>query len=252
MVSENSLEAKYIFMSCNGFFKVFLPNLKVFPILSLLFIVRVHLLSGKVIVKLTGKENMLLHTIKNREKQAGQGTWAVIAAIALVAIIGFGIYAYNSGEDGINPLTSPSPTVTSMVSPTDDPDAMASPDAMTAQPTISEIKDNPNAYIGQTVTVEGDVEDIRSPQVFRLDQEGTVLGDEILVVMNTGSLPSPSPDNNFDLFEDTDVVRVTGQVRQLITAEIEREFDLDFDTEIEAEFEGELIIVAREVRRIDQ
>ena len=56
--------------------------------------------------------------------------------------------------------------------------------------TIGDITDNPNAFIGQTVTVSGEVEDIVGPRAFTMGDEGFLFGEELLVVGAQGPAPT--------------------------------------------------------------
>jgi hypothetical protein len=102
---------------------------------------------------------------------------------------------------------------------------------------LEDIADNPEEYLGQTVTVSGEVSEVLSPQVFRMN-EGNLLdiGDEILVV----HLPEQTP---VVMAEDAEI-QVTGTVRSLIQAEIERDFDFGLDEDLYIEYENRPAIVA--------
>ncbi len=109
--------------------------------------------------------------------------------------------------------------------------------------TLSDVADNPDAYMGQTVTVNGEASEILGPQVFRMN-EGNLLdiGDEILVVHTEDQAPA-------DLAEDTNI-RVTGTVRTFVEADIEQDFDFGFDEELYVEYENRVAIVADTVEPI--
>jgi len=105
---------------------------------------------------------------------------------------------------------------------------------------LEDVADNPEEYLGQTVTVNGEVSAILSPQVFRMN-EGNLLdiGDEILVV----HLPDQTP---VVMAEDAEI-QVTGTVRSLIQAEIERDFDFDLDEDLYIEYENRPAIIANSI-----
>ncbi len=104
-------------------------------------------------------------------------------------------------------------------------------------PTINNITANPAAYVGKTVTVKGEVEDLRGPQAFTLDGDG-IAGGELLVV---GKDPFPVvPGRTADAYlVRDDEVQVTGTVRMFVATEIEREIGWDLDPQLEIEFQGQ-------------
>jgi len=112
---------------------------------------------------------------------------------------------------------------------------------------IRNIIENPEDFIGRNVTLRGEVDDVISPNVLRMDQEGTILGDEILVVTRTPI--SQEVENS--IFEDDYEMQVTGSVRRMTVVEIERDLlglDLNPDVETEIEDRDELVIVVDSVR----
>ncbi|MCP9496306.1 MAG: hypothetical protein MSG64_17830 [Pyrinomonadaceae bacterium MAG19_C2-C3] len=109
--------------------------------------------------------------------------------------------------------------------------------------TAAQVINNPNAYVGKTVTVSGDVEEIHSPRAFNMDS-GASLG-ELLVL---GREPFPQvPDGGNRGYVINDTATVTGTVRMLVTAEIERELGWDLQPELEAEFNAKPVLVAQTV-----
>lgn len=113
---------------------------------------------------------------------------------------------------------------------------------------ISDIAQNPTQYAGQTVTLRGEVDRIFDPQIFVLDQMGTAVGDEVLVI-TTNPIPIP-PEAGRDVsvpLQNTDQVTVSGTVRLFIIENIEQEIGLDLDQALEVEFEGKPVIMATDV-----
>ena len=110
--------------------------------------------------------------------------------------------------------------------------------------TAQQIIENPNAYVGKTVTVSGDVEEIWGPRAFNMDSGASV--GELLVV---GREPFPQVTNNGSdtavLFND--VATVTGVVRMFVTADVEREIGWDLDPRIEADFNAKPVLIAQSV-----
>lgn len=138
----------------------------------------------------------------------------------------------------------PAETVTGTEEPLTDatPEQTGTPGAMQEEVTgeevsLGDIADDPEAYVGQTVVVTGEVSAIVNDQLFRLN-EGNLLGigDEILVLR-------PQDQVSVNLAEDTRV-RVTGTVRRFIQAEIEEDFGFLFDDDLTVEYENRPTIIA--------
>lgn len=109
--------------------------------------------------------------------------------------------------------------------------------------TAAQVINNPNAYVGKTVTVSGDVEEIHSPRAFNMDSGASV--GELLVL---GREPFPQvPDGGNRGYVINDTATVTGTVRMLVTAEIERELGWDLMPEIEAEFNAKPVLIVQQV-----
>jgi uncharacterized protein YdeI (BOF family) len=105
--------------------------------------------------------------------------------------------------------------------------------------TLSDIDDNVEQYIGQTVTVNGEVDEALGANAFRMDEGGVFdLGDQILVVL-AGDAQRPA-----NLQNETSV-QVMGEVQNFARADFERDYGLIFDDEaLYAEWEGRPTIVA--------
>lgn len=110
--------------------------------------------------------------------------------------------------------------------------------------TARQVIENPGAYVGKTVTVSGDVEEIWGPSAFNMDS-GVSLG-ELLVV---GREPFPNvPDKGANTaYVVSDTATVTGVVRMMVTADIEREIGWDLDPRIEAEYNAKPVLIARSI-----
>jgi hypothetical protein len=109
--------------------------------------------------------------------------------------------------------------------------------------TARQIIENPGAYVGKTVTVSGDVEEIWNPRAFNMDS-GISVG-ELLVV---GREPFPQiPEAGNRAYVINDVATVTGIVRILVTADIEREIGWDLTPQIETEFNAKPVLIAQSV-----
>lgn len=89
--------------------------------------------------------------------------------------------------------------------------------------------------IGETINIEGEVEEVLSPTAF------TMGADETLVYGTTA----------FGVDEDDEVV-VTGTVTEFIIADIERDLDFDFDDDLYIDFENEFAVEASSVAIVEE
>lgn len=94
-------------------------------------------------------------------------------------------------------------------------------------------------YLGQTVSVRGEAEVAVGESSFVLQDDELFGGEEVIVINATG-IPFVLTGTN----EPTEEVQVTGEVRQLVLAELEREYGLGLDPELYAEYEDRPAIIA--------
>ncbi len=128
------------------------------------------------------------------------------------------------------------------------PGAAAETEAPTSgAPTVDEITDNDTPFLGQTVTVTGEVGRIGGPQLFTIEDNDPV-GDEHLLVLSSRPVSELLADAK-DQLADDDELTVTGMVRRLVITEVERELGFDLDAEYEVEFKERPILIATAVRR---
>jgi hypothetical protein len=116
---------------------------------------------------------------------------------------------------------------------------------------VADIVASPNEYVGETVTVVADVEEVFGPGAFALDEDAPFAGgiDRDLLVLSkkAGSL------SDIDDQWLNNKVRVTGTVGRMSVVEIEREIGWDLDPEIEGEVErAGAVLIASSVDRISQ
>ena len=100
---------------------------------------------------------------------------------------------------------------------------------MVASPEIEEVSENPEAFYGQEISVQGEVDEIRNEYAFTLQEDELFEGDDLLIINATGE-PIPTED---------ETVVVTGMVRPYIQSEFERDYDLTWDLDIQEEIEAE-------------
>ncbi len=105
--------------------------------------------------------------------------------------------------------------------------------------TANQIIENPSAYVGKTVTVSGDVEEIHGPRAFNMDSGASV--GELLVV---GREPFPNlADANNRAYVINDVATITGVLRMLDGNKIKDEIGWDLDPNLLSEFNGKPVLV---------
>jgi hypothetical protein len=111
---------------------------------------------------------------------------------------------------------------------------------------ISDIVQNPSRHVGESVTVQGEIDRVLSPRIFVLDREGTAIGDELLVVARA-QIPSEAKRDINNPLQNADKVTVSGTVRMLLIEDIEQEIGSDLNQAVEIEFEGKPFIMATDV-----
>ncbi|MBZ8182952.1 MAG: hypothetical protein SAL07_02695 [Oscillatoria sp. PMC 1051.18] len=101
-------------------------------------------------------------------------------------------------------------------------------------PEPQEIAANPDQYYNYPIAVQGEVDEVYSPNSFKLE------GEDLLVIV-PGS----------DFTQEDEVVTIVGEVRPFILADLERDYDLTWDLDvqekIEAEYQEKPVMIAREV-----
>jgi len=114
---------------------------------------------------------------------------------------------------------------------------------------VDDITGNPEKYVGQTVTVVAEVDEVHGPDAFSLDEEHPVAGgiDNDLLVIG----PQAASLEDLDDQWLNDKVRVTGTIGRLSVVDIEREVGWDLTPELEVEVEGaKAVLIAKSVERV--
>lgn len=84
------------------------------------------------------------------------------------------------------------------------------------------LEENPAQFVGKTVVVQGDLNEILAPRLYRVDSDGLIGGDEVTVIAQDASAA----------FNQGDYVRVVGDVRMMDIVGVESELGADIDDEL--------------------
>ena len=109
--------------------------------------------------------------------------------------------------------------------------------------TIEDLDDDPSAYVGETVTISGEVETTYGLTSFTIGDDN--IGSEVLIVVPPGAEIAGGA-----AAEEEAVVQVTGTVREYVVTDIESDLSIDLEPEVEIEYEGSRPAVIAEVIRI--
>lgn len=143
--------------------------------------------------------------------------------------------AYNETEQQPTTTEYQTPTTTTP-EPGRAPVAMTQDQQMAA--TTENISSNPENFMGQMVTVRGDVKEMEtSSDTFLMDDDRFLTSEGILVINASGeTFAIPNPDEM--------QVQVTGEVTQLRVVDLNTAYGLDLDPQLYTEYENQPAIVA--------
>jgi hypothetical protein len=178
-----------------------------------------------------------------------------VFALAFIALVSF-----SSGCDAADrdTVAEPSPSPTMMA-----PETRPSPSAPTtsvppwmaagATHRVAEITAAPNAFIGKTVTVVAEVDEVYGPRAFTLnglDEDSSLAkgaGKALLtLVPKVGRFP------NVDAGWKGDEARVTGVVQRLVVKDVEREIGWELPANLKSRFKSKPALIARSFERINR
>ncbi|MBD2491287.1 hypothetical protein H6G77_27705 [Aulosira sp. FACHB-615] len=94
--------------------------------------------------------------------------------------------------------------------------------SLALSPNPGELTANPSAYYGKKLTVTGEVENISSAIAYTLDED-KFFGGEDLLILHTKSQPR---------VKQGEQVTVSGVLRPLVIAELERDYNLTWDSNL--------------------
>ena len=121
--------------------------------------------------------------------------------------------------------------------------AEATRDETPAGITVASILENPADVYGKSVIVSGEVKDLRGPRAFTIGGEDWFSGK--LLVLAAEPLPTVKGRDGNTQLAPGDLVQVSGPVRRLVIADVEKEIGFDLDPALEKEFENKPVVVVK-------
>jgi len=171
------------------------------------------------------------------------------AAIFIMAFTVLFFFGASCGATERDAVPTPTPTPT----PTKTHPSPSAPEWLAAGATnrVTEITGAPNAFIGKTVTVVAEVDDVYGPRAFILKEEGPAPAkgarkDLLTLVPKVGGFPS------VDAQWKDDKARVTGVVQRMAVEKIEREIGWELPANLKSRFRGDSVLIARSVERLNR
>jgi hypothetical protein len=106
--------------------------------------------------------------------------------------------------------------------------------------TTEDVSENTQALIGKTVTIRSEPLQEIGTNAFTVNDE-EFFGSEPIVVVNSSGEPFTFPE------DDGTEVQVTGEVLNLVVADLNREYDLDLEPDLYADYENRPAIIAQSI-----
>ncbi|MBF2046874.1 MAG: hypothetical protein EDM05_56750 [Leptolyngbya sp. IPPAS B-1204] len=103
--------------------------------------------------------------------------------------------------------------------------------------TTEDVAENTNRYIGQIVTIRSEPIDKIGPSTFTLEDQ-QFFGSEPVLVVNASGRPFVLPEDGVD-------IQATGEVRNFVIADVNREYNLGLDANAYTEYENRPAIIAQ-------
>jgi hypothetical protein len=171
---------------------------------------------------------------------------AAIFFMTFTVLVLFGASCGATERDAVEP---PAPTMT----PPKTQPSPSAPEWLAAGATnrVVDITGAPNAFIGKTVTVVAEVDDVYGPHAFTLDGEDPApakgaRNDLLTLVPKVGGFP------DVDAQWKDDKARVTGVVQRMVVKDVEREIGWELPSGLEAKFKGKPVLIARSFERLNR
>ena len=169
------------------------------------------------------------------------------AAIFFMAGAVLILFGAGCGATEREAVATPTPTLT----PSKTYPSPSAPEWLAAGATngVADITGAPNAFIGKTVTVVAEVDEIYDPRAFTLDGEGASLAkgvrnDLLTLVPKVGGFP------NVDAQWKDGKARVTGVVQRMVGKDVEREIGWELSANLKSGFAGGPVLIARSIERL--
>jgi len=106
--------------------------------------------------------------------------------------------------------------------------------------TTEEVAEGAEGLIGQTVSIRAEVEETVGESSFLLEDDRLFGGEDVLVINASGE--------PFVLIDGDDTeVQVTGEVQQLVLADIETEYSLGLDPTLYVDYEDRPVVIAQSI-----
>lgn len=115
-----------------------------------------------------------------------------------------------------------------------------------ATSTVADITQAPKSFLGKSVTLVADIDEVFSPRAFSLkgtDQNSTSL---LTLLPKVGQFPSVD-----DLWKGGKA-RVTGIVEPMVITDVEREIGWELPENLKSRFRSGIVLIVRSVERPDQ
>lgn len=151
-------------------------------------------------------------------------TYSQFGQVALASLLALGIVACErSPQDG----------------------AATKNDAEQKAATVENVSEHPDRFLGKTVVLSGEIDNVYGDRAFQLEDEDDVIFEDKVLVLTKSPvrLAGLAP-------RDDDEVVVTGKVRRLQVAELERDLGWDLTPDIEKDFGSKPVVVADSIDRI--
>lgn len=108
---------------------------------------------------------------------------------------------------------------------------------------VTDIIDNTSSYAGKQVAILAEVDDVVGTRGIVVDQEGSVLGDEILVISRQPLEPVGGGSDDI-LFDEGKDVQISGEVQSFNRINLQNELGIILDEDAFRQWEGKPVIVA--------
>lgn len=107
--------------------------------------------------------------------------------------------------------------------------------------TVGAIMEEPESFIGENVTVSGEVSQVLTPFSYIIGGEQFVGGSELLIIGPPPAVSS-TPIADQEVYPQ-DVVQISGEVREFDRAAFEQELNVDLPADVFDQYAGEPVVV---------